>query len=399
MESNHGEERREDAPGPGPKRRWCVPPAILREPAETLEGSHVLDEVGGAVGLLLWQSLRDVTLWAGVPPEERAGLFAVGAGAHRQALFRAAAVEPALDMAVTTFTALADDPASASPPLLSLVCAQVARWAEQRGAGGTAVSFAQAAALAAPESARAAFAVGTLALRLRRFTRAESWLRRTVGLARRTRDWGPYADSYVDLGVLYHDRGNHLAARRLYLKAMRAARRHGLPGVRGAALHGMFRIALAEGRTEEAERLARAASRAYGKGHPRLPHLLHDLAALWVDQGRSPRAVQVLQRLLPHRAEPHEQVTTLALLARAAAGAGDRRAFEEAWTGAWSLLRRMEDEQVPPGTMVELARAAALVRDWDRMEQAVRHAQKGPDGEASHPGLDRLLGTLREEAP
>ncbi|MDB4951237.1 MAG: hypothetical protein JWM27_3886, partial [Gemmatimonadetes bacterium] len=86
--------------------------------------------------------------------------------------------------------------------------------------------------------------------------------------------------------------------------------------------------------------------------------------------------------------------------ARAAAGAGDRHAFEEAWSGAWGLLRRMDDERVPPGTMVELARAAAMVRDWDRMEQAVRHGQKGADGRGrDHPGLDRFLDTLRGEAP
>ncbi|HET6765498.1 MAG TPA: hypothetical protein VFH27_17550, partial [Longimicrobiaceae bacterium] len=63
-------------PEPGPKRRWCIPPAILREPSETLEGAQVLDEVGGRLGVLLWQCLRDVTLWAATDPEDRDGLFA-----------------------------------------------------------------------------------------------------------------------------------------------------------------------------------------------------------------------------------------------------------------------------------------------------------------------------------
>ncbi|MDB4952337.1 MAG: hypothetical protein JWM27_4986, partial [Gemmatimonadetes bacterium] len=318
MESNHEAGSGEAAYLPEPKRRWCVPPAILREPTETLEGTHVLEEIGGAAGLLLWQALRDVTLWAGTEPAARRELFAVGAGAHRQALFRAAAVDGEVEMAVTTLCALADDPAAAHPALLALVCGQVAQWAEARGAGGTALSFAQAAALAQPEDAACACTVGALALRLGRLTRAESWLRRAIGLGRRARDWNTYAACYLDLGVLYRRREVYPAARRFFVKAMRAARRHGLSGVRGAALHGMFRIALTEGRTDEAERLARGASRAYGKGHPHLPQLLQDLAALWVDQERYARALPVLLRVLPHRRDPAERVATLALLARAA---------------------------------------------------------------------------------
>ena len=40
-----------------------------------LEASQILDEFPGDMGLLLWQTLRDVTLWAQTPPSGRAGLF------------------------------------------------------------------------------------------------------------------------------------------------------------------------------------------------------------------------------------------------------------------------------------------------------------------------------------
>src|SRR5687767_11874100 len=56
-------------------RRWCIPPAILREPDETLEASQILEEFKGDLGLLLWNSLRDVTLWSSIDPERRDGLF------------------------------------------------------------------------------------------------------------------------------------------------------------------------------------------------------------------------------------------------------------------------------------------------------------------------------------
>jgi hypothetical protein len=76
--------RRRDA-----SRRWCIPPAILREPEETLEGSLILVEFEGDLGLLLWNSLRDVTLWAAVPPERREGLFKPEAAQKRLELLQA----------------------------------------------------------------------------------------------------------------------------------------------------------------------------------------------------------------------------------------------------------------------------------------------------------------------
>src|SRR3954447_16111145 len=77
-------------------RRWCVPPALLHEPEELLEGVGVLDELPTQVGLVLWQSLRDVTLWAQVEPEERADLFEPDAARARLSALLASGAEPAL---------------------------------------------------------------------------------------------------------------------------------------------------------------------------------------------------------------------------------------------------------------------------------------------------------------
>src|SRR5215213_3045260 len=73
-------------PARKPRRRWRwhVPPALVHG-NESLEGTEILDEFSGAAGLALWQSMRDVMLWAGArEPDERAGLF--HAGAHEQRL-------------------------------------------------------------------------------------------------------------------------------------------------------------------------------------------------------------------------------------------------------------------------------------------------------------------------
>jgi tetratricopeptide (TPR) repeat protein len=354
-------------------RRWCIPPAILHEPHEMLEASHLLEEVPGEVGVLLWQSLRDVTLWASVPAARRGGLFAPEAAHQRLTQLLGSGAEPALEVSLTTLAALVGNPASASAEIVSLVCLQVSRWAEGRGAFNTAIGYAQAGALASPHEAEAALSVGCLALRWKRWTRAETWLRRTIGLARRSRDWSAYANAYVELGTLYARRGEAAASQRYYVQAVRAARRHGLIAVRGAALHGLLLLSVEAGELEEAERLARAAMRAYGRGHPRLPELVHDVAYLWVCRDQNARAVAMLQKLLPARVDPEERAFTLSVLARAAAGLGDVELYREAWSDAWSLVNRhpgREDRHAR--ALLELARAATRLRDWPRVEQATR---------------------------
>jgi hypothetical protein len=60
----------------GPRsRRWCVPPAILHGPDETLEGAAILVDVPGDLGVLLWRTARDVRLWGEAPRNARKNLF------------------------------------------------------------------------------------------------------------------------------------------------------------------------------------------------------------------------------------------------------------------------------------------------------------------------------------
>ena len=115
-----------------------------------------------------------------------------------------------------------------------------------------------------------------------------------------------------------------------------------------------------------------AAMRAYGRGHPRLAELLHDIAYLWVTRESFGRAIPMLQKLLVTRTGPGERALTLAILARAAAGTGERRLYEEAWSNSWSLINRPGAREDHARTLLELGRAAARLKDWIRMEQAIR---------------------------
>lgn len=354
-------------------RRWCIPPAILREPGETLEASHILDEFPGDLGLLLWNSLRDVTLWASIDPERREGLFTTEAAQKRMALLKTTPVEQDLSVWLTTLLAVVDSPGGTSGEIVSIVCLELSRWAEERGAFGTSLAYAQAAALATPEQAGPAQKVGALALRWGQGPRAETWLRRCIGLARRGRDWPTYAQAYVDLGNVYALRGVPARARRHFTRAMRASRRHGLLGIRGAALHGLFLLAMEAGDLEDAERYAKMSMRAYGRGHAHLPGLMHDFAYLWVLRENYLRALPMLEKLLVQRTAPAERAVTLAIQARAAAGTGERRLYEEAWSSAYSIVNRPGADEDPARVLLELARAAARLRDWVRLDQAVRH--------------------------
>jgi hypothetical protein len=119
--------------------------------------------------------------------------------------------------------------------------------------------------------------------------------------------------------------------------------------------------------------------RAYGRGPPRLAGLLHDVAYLWITKESYGRAIPMLQKLLVARTEPAERALTLSILARAAAGTGERRLYEEAWSNAWLLINRPGAREDHARTLLELARAAATLKDWIRMEQAIRlHAAHPP---------------------
>jgi tetratricopeptide (TPR) repeat protein len=360
------------------QRRWCLPTAILRETDETLEGSHILDEHSGDLGCVLWTACRDVVLWSSVPSEKRKGLFTDTAFNRRIELLKTSGPDPELEVTLTALAYVVDRPAATDPIGVAAVCSAVSQWAADRGALGTAVAFAQAAALAVPENASAALAVGRVALRWSRFPRAETWIRRAIGLARRASDWQPYAEAYVDLGALYRTKNQPERSYVYYRTAARAGRRHGLLQVRGSAQHGLFLLHMDQGETEEAGRYARMALRAYGKKHPRVPEFMHDVAQLWIATESYGRAVPVLQRLLADRHAPADRAWTLALLAHAAAGAGEPRLYEDAWSNAWALLDRLQSDAGTSGTLLDLARAAAKAKDWLRVSLAsARQAERG----------------------
>ena len=350
---------------PRGRRRWRVPPPVVRGP-EPLEGMGVLEEVSGEIGGLLWRSLRTVTLWAAVPPADRAELFVRGAEERRLAELLAIGPEAALEEPLTVLAGVLGRPARVRADLVGVACSRIAHWARARGALATELDFAQAAALACPGDPRLALTVGRAARDRADYARAESWLSRSIALARQIGDWDAYARAYIALGKMFVARGALPNARKHLQKALRAAERRSLREPLGMALHDLFTVEAECQNVEQAQEYAARALRAYGTQHYLLPSLAYDVAFFWVLQGRFADALPVLRAVVPKMAEEHRQ-QGLGGLARAAGAMGDEPALHAASTEIWNM---QDDAAGKADALVELARGAASLGLWEQAVQA-----------------------------
>ncbi|HEX2208640.1 MAG TPA: tetratricopeptide repeat protein [Longimicrobium sp.] len=355
------------------QRRWRVPPALKRGD-EIFEGLGVLDELTGEKGLVLWQSLRDTLLWADAHEDERASLFSPDAERARMAMVLAAQPAPELEEPMSVLARMLGEPTRISEEMVALACRRISQWSDDQRLLATALAFAQAAATVTPGDASAAFAVGKLARRRFEYARAETWFRRTIALARQIGDWATYAQAFIGLGSLYMQRGNLPAARRFFIRAVRAAQRNSLHTIEGAALQDLFGVAVEAGRPDEAQSLARAAFEAYGPHNPALLRLAQDVAYSWIMQGDFARAVPVLGSLLPHLPQPADRLMVISNLARAAGGLGDRAAFRDGWDECFDLLNNAKVEERAAQALLDLAHGAASLALWDKAETAAREA-------------------------
>ncbi|HET7321406.1 MAG TPA: tetratricopeptide repeat protein [Longimicrobiaceae bacterium] len=270
--------RRKPAPPRKTDRRWHIPPPLVHGP-EPLEGGSVLEELQGPLAVVLWQAMRDVRLWTEAAPEERAALFAAGAGAGWGRAARTLAPEPSMRTALKVLAGVSASPTEVEEPALAKASREIAEWAEEHGAPRTALAYQQNAALSAPADPEAALAAARLAVRAGDDARAEVWFRRTVGLARQAREWRLYAQAFRGLGTLYRSRGNLPGAHRFFIRALRGARRGGLRLEQAAALHELFALSAQAGRAAEADRYGRMALESYGPRAPEFETLTAEMEA------------------------------------------------------------------------------------------------------------------------
>jgi len=358
-----------------PARLWVVPPGLMTY-EEPFEGYRVLDEVRTGTGVTLWEFLRDADLWSTTPEEARGRLFVPGLARRRRerigALGEARELRPQLEAIGRALDGRARNPSAQ----LTQACHALSRWASEHGLPHTALAYAHSAALATPDEPAPAYAVGLLARRSAEYRRAETWFRRTLGLARRTADWNYYGLACIGLGNLNLQRGDYPSAKSWYVKALRVSRRRGLWDVRPMAMHDLFCVTANGGNAEEAEGWAKRAFRAYGRRHPRVVALAHDVARFWLLNERFDEALKVFRALLPHVDRIPDRRLIASNMALAAAGMGDRLTFASMWSETWRLVDEFEDTERVAEALVALAQGAVALGDPDRAQLAAGHALK-----------------------
>lgn len=375
-------------------RLWCIPPAMMRDPADRLEGDRILTESPSDLGLLLWRAARHVTLWATTPEETRGLLFTDGTAKARFALVTAMDLPDKLSAPVDTLHAQLAEPGRADAEIVALSCLEVAAWAHRAGLVHTAVAMAQAGALAAPGFGEAALHVGVYARTAGQGPRAETWLRRAIAVAHRERDQVAYPCALAELAALYESRGSTHRAERYYQRSCGAARRYGARVARMRAAHGLFRIARQQGDDARAAQFALIAQRAYERDVAGGVDLLLDLARFWTDQAEPARARAALRRLAPVLTSMPRatQLAALALTARARARWGNPPTET---TAARTALALLDDEGITDGVRyaaaVDLAHAARIAGDVPALLRARRTAlHLAP--QAEFPALAERMG-------
>ncbi|HYR06449.1 MAG TPA: tetratricopeptide repeat protein [Longimicrobium sp.] len=364
-------------PAGNPARRsrpsYLAAPPLLSE-SEPFEGAALLREHPGALGAVLWKSLRDVCAWTATEAGERAALFPAAAADARQAEIAGAGAEPELWAPLLVIQRLVACPCDVDHPRLVHACRAIARWGERRGFTAVQLAFVQAAACLAPEHPRLAYSVGRLARDRGEYARAESWLRKSIRLARGA-DWHTYALAYLSLGTLYQQLGNLPAARSVTLRGYRTSIRRRVRPLQGVALHNLFVLSGEMLDFRRAHEYALAAFRRYGPGHARFPALVHDVGCFWIQNGCFARAADVFESVLPRFARPEDRLLALGNLAHAAAASGRRGVYEASQAESRTLL---ECDVASPDRAAQvwlnLARGAAALGEHARAEHAARRA-------------------------
>jgi len=332
-------------------------------PAAEVPGAEVLREIGGGDGATLLELLRAVLAWSAHPRNAPDFDSASLARAEYELLSRGD--DPFASPAGLLAGYMAEA-ASASPRDIAWACVCISDWAAERGARATALQFAQAAAHAWPRHPRYAWLVARMLRGQRRMREAEVWFRRAHRIAVWTDDWEAQALTLNSLGNLHLSVGRFPTAKRLNLRARSVARRHSLTRLEAEVTHDLFITSAELKAFDQAEEYASEAFALYGRSHPRLLMLMHDVAQFWIDQGHYNRAFIVLKALVRKFTVPAERIRVIASAVHAAGAMRLMDTFERFWADYWKLNSTVKNPLVLATTLFEVGSGAAKAEHWDR---------------------------------
>lgn len=338
-------------------------------PGAEVPGAEIVRELGctGDATILL-QLYRAVLAWS-VHPENSP---AFDRGAMERTEYALLSRGPdALGSPAGLLAGYMAHPEAATPREVAWVCVCIADWAMEREARGTALLFTKAAALAWPRHARYAWMVARMLRVQNRVRESEAWFRRAHRVAVWSDDWEAQARTLNSLGNLNLAIGRFPLAKRLNLRARKVARRHDLTALEAEVTHDLFITSAEMKACEHAEAFAAEAFALYGRAHPRLPMLMHDVAQFWVEQGHYARALPVLTALIRLFEKPAERIRALAAAAHAAGALQLLDAFDRCWAEFWETTHSITDRQLLASTLFEVGIGAADAEQWERAASAL----------------------------
>jgi tetratricopeptide (TPR) repeat protein len=348
-----------------------LPPPIMRG-EEAIDAEIVMREFPTALGVLLWKTARTVQLRAACGGAG-AALFSPGAQGRRLELLARESVPDEVSGALAKAAAALQP--RATPGRIASACREIALWAADQGKLGTAIEFMQAAAVTLPADAELALEVARLARTRAEYPRAETWYRQAISRARQAAAWADFSRSYIGLGSVGILRGNFPAARKALIRGLRAAKRFAIRPLVGAAYHELAVLSIQMEKAADLTRYAGAAAGAYGPGHPRLPALAFDCGVFLLSQGYFPEALRVFRNVPSSFGSAGDRLVLAAATVRAAAGAGDREAYDAAWSDASSRLEDATVAFAAPTALYSMATGAESAGDFDRAEDAALRVQ------------------------
>lgn len=384
--------KRADPEAKQPRKWRLLPPPRRRH--RSFDGVHVLDEVGGELGALLFQRVRDVFLWAQAAPESRGRLF------HARQPPRLPSGAGEISAELDILAGLVVSPTAATGEQVATACAGIYHWALDRVFYATAAEFASAAAYALPsdpmfaiyagraERARAAYDVGAL------------WFQRAISVARAGGKLSAYTVALLSWANQEIGRGNRTRGRALLQRAWRYAKRHNLRHLGAEARHDLLALAIDEEDWAEAELHAEAAANLYGPRARNIFALAHDWTLIWLHRGYFSHALPVMEAALPFLTIPSARVLALSSIARAAAVLGHMERFRTASESVLGLAAVATENA--PIALVHVAQAHYTAGDVERaraLAARAREMARGRQDATAEHFANELFAKIRSAAP
>jgi tetratricopeptide (TPR) repeat protein len=383
---------------PGAANRHKVPPP----PTWPRNELDLIKDCDSVLGLALWRLVRDVRLWAAVPPDDRREAFRPRTDEARERLACAVREAPEIARPLELLAAVSWFPEMARPAEVADACRRVMEWADERRMMETALQYAEAAALADPDEAGLAYAAGRITRRAGADFRSAAWYQRAIGLARRHRDSITYIEAHLGYGNLLFQTGDYANARPYHLKAARKAVRAGRRDLAGAGHHNLLTLESARGDWNQAEFHFRKALELYPVRYSRVCHLVHDYAHVIMRKSHFSCALGLLDLLEPRFAVRNPMRILLAAnIGRASAGLRDHPRFADARAEVIELAG-ISDEGAP-AALVLLAEGARELRLWDVAEElsarALEIAMRRRERDAQRIAAELLDSIALRRAP